>query len=67
MRLLTDREDGVSPYVSEDFQEQYEASVLKPICQSPSRTNRIRYPEESGAVAGVTRRGHNREGCWALG
>jgi len=32
MRILTDEEDGVSPFVSEDFQEAYEESILKPIC-----------------------------------
>ena len=46
MRLLTDREDGVSPYVSEDFQEQYEASVLKPICKAQAKLTRKEVGDE---------------------
>jgi len=47
-RLLTDEEDGISPYVSEDFQEAYEESILKPICKAQRDLTRAETLKEVG-------------------
>ena len=49
-RLLTDEEDGISPYVSEDFQEAYEESILKPICKAQRDLTRAETLKEVGRV-----------------